>query len=123
MNIFKEMAAIEKQAAEFGFKWFNHSQILEQIISECKEIAAVADHTETRNNLQDEIGDLLHATLCLCLFCGFDPLQTLEKSLQKFQKRFTTVVNLAKEAGYTSLENQPFELLMQFWDEAKKLVG
>ena len=120
MNILKKLVESDKQANHFGFKWSHYSELFEQIASECLEIQKeLEDPNPTR--LQEEIGDLIHATISLCLFCGFDPEQTLQASLQKFTQRFEQVKRLALEAGYTSLNDQPMSVLTHFWKQAKEL--
>lgn len=125
-DILDKVTEMEIKAADFGFNWENPQQILEQITSECQEVQeALALHKEdllqkSKDELQSEIGDLMHATMSLCVFCNFSIEETLEKNLLKFQKRFAEVVRLAHEAGHTTLQGQSFEKLMEFWQKAKK---
>lgn len=117
----KKLTALEKQAAEFGFKWDNTEQIMAQIHSECDEIDVhLKDSDQTL--LQEEIGDLLHAVFSLCVFCQFDPQQTLEKSVNKFERRFNAVKKLAHEKGLQNLNGLNFKELMQLWDQAKQVT-
>lgn len=76
MNILEKIVNLENEASEFGFAWEKAEQIIEQIQSECIE---VSEHlkTENRTELQEEMGDLMHAVFSLCVFCKFDPHETL----------------------------------------------
>jgi len=123
MDVLKKVLELEKEADEFGFQWNTHDQLFEQIESECKEVKAELDQSANRQKLQEEIGDLIHATLSLCVFCGFDPKETLELSTRKLEKRLNEVMTKAKEKGFQDLKGQPFDVLMEFWNEAKKSVG
>lgn len=118
MNIFKKLTNIEHEAADFGFKWETFHQIMAQITSEIAEINVHLKDGD-RNKLQEEIGDLLHAVFSLCVYCQFDAEKTLSNSLDKFERRFRLVQQLAKEKGLTNLNGLSFEVLMQFWDQAK----
>ena len=122
MNTLKKMAALEREAADFGFKWETPEQIKQQITSEIAEIE-VHIHDQDRVKLQEEIGDLLHAVFSLCVFCQFDPEETLTNSVDKFERRFNHVKQIAAQKGLTSLNGKSFTELMQIWDEAKKRDG
>ena len=121
MPLFKQLTDLEIEASEFGFRWYNAEQILTQIRNECDEFNAHLIDNDTVK-LQEEIGDLLHAAFSLCVFCGFDASETVEKSVNKFERRFGCVKKIAKEHGLTTLNGKPFEELMTFWDEAKQRV-
>lgn len=125
MDIFANLIQQDDKAATFGFKWEHAQQILAQIQSECQEIR---DHLEPKsspsshNQLQEEIGDLIHASFSLCLFLKLNPQETLQKSIDKFERRFKMVEKLANQQGLKNLVGQSFEDLMLFWDNAKKLT-
>jgi len=120
MTIFERLTLIEKQADDFGFMWENPFQILDQIQSECQEIQNDLTQNGDQSHLQEEIGDLLHAAFSLCLFCNFDAEETLVKSVDKFERRFKALKSLVHESGQETLQGQPVEILMAFWDKAKQ---
>lgn len=122
MDIFTKLLKLEHEATDFGFAWDNSEQIMTQILSECKEVK-VHLYDENKEKLQEEIGDLLHAIFSLCAFNKIDALDTLTNSVNKFERRFRVVQELAKEQGYSSLKGESFEKLMQLWDASKKTVG
>lgn len=121
-DLLDRMIAQEKEARDFGFYWENVDQLLDQIRSECDEIKEALHHKE-RPHLQEEIGDLMNAAVSLCIFCDMDPLQTMQESADKFQKRYDSLVSMAKQDGHTSLKNQKLSFLLSYWDKAKKAVG
>ncbi|KAF3362719.1 Uncharacterized protein PHSC3_000706 [Chlamydiales bacterium STE3] len=112
----------EKAARAFGFYWENTAQLIAQIQSECAEVQEAWERQDS-NHLQEELGDLIQATVSLAIFCNFDPHETLKKSIDKFQKRYDVLVSLAQEDGYSHLKEQPFSVLLNYWDKAKKLVN
>jgi len=108
----------EIEANKFGFSWENINQIIEQIQSECLEVQKDWESGD-QIHLQEELGDLLQAVISLIVFCKLDPHEILLKASDKFQKRYDTVVKLAKQDGFETLHKQPFEVLMKYWNLAK----
>ncbi|MFI4938354.1 MAG: MazG nucleotide pyrophosphohydrolase domain-containing protein [Candidatus Berkiellales bacterium] len=123
MDLFNKVIALDKMATDYGFTWTHHSQLIEQLLSECKEVEEVIDAPEKRAHLEEELGDLMFTAIALCIFCHFDPHSTIDKSLQKFEKRFNKMKEIVTEEGYKTLKNQPMEVLKEFWDKAKKAVS
>lgn len=126
MNLFDKTVLLENDAAAFGFKWETTDQIFEQIFSECAEINEHLNGNVNPPNsteLQLEVGDLLHAVLSLCVFCQFNPQETLTLSLDKFERRLTAVKCISEAKGLIHLKGQPFDELMTIWREAKEKVG
>ena len=122
MDILKRLTNLENEASAYGFKWENASQIVAQIRSEIAEIE-VHIKDKDRKKLQDEIGDLLHAAFSLCVFCNFDVCETLQNSINKFERRFRATQHLAQEQGLNDLNGQSFDKLMEFWNKAKERMG
>ena len=119
--LFKMVEKQELDAQKFGFYWDAFSQLIEQIQSECNEIQeAWNDHDIP--HLQEEIGDLMQAAISLAIFCKLNPHETLQKSIEKFQRRYDKLVEIAKNDGFDNLHNQPFERQMHYWNRAKELT-
>jgi uncharacterized protein YabN with tetrapyrrole methylase and pyrophosphatase domain len=126
MELLEKTVILEQEASEFGFRWENTDQIMAQIQSECIEIN---DHLALRSThanqaeLQEEIGDLLHAVFSLCVFCNLSPKETLEQTLNKFERRLNAVKAISMEQGLTNLNGFAFDELMAIWEKAKARVG
>lgn len=120
MDLFNKVISLDQAATEFGFTWEHHSQLMEQLLSECEEVNEVIDHPHLRTHLEDELGDLIFTAIALCVFCKFDPKTTLDKSLDKFQNRFTALKEIVQAEGLTTLHNQSMDVLKAFWDRAKQ---
>ena len=116
--LLKQVEEQELVAKKFGFYWENFDQLMKQIEDECFEIRE-AWHEKNVFHLQEEVGDLIQAAISLAVFCQLDPQETLSKSIEKFQRRYDRVVELAHGDGYDNLHNQPFEILMDYWNRAK----
>lgn len=115
-----KLIAIETDARAFGFDWPDAMTIIEQAESECEEIREVLQEQQSSERLQEEIGDLLHTAISLCLFAGFDPNKTLAQINQKFGGRMEALKAIAKAKGYQDLYSESFETMLKLWDEAKQ---
>lgn len=123
-DIIKKTEELEKKSKEFGFYWLKADSIMQQIHSEHQEIAELlAEEKIDQERLQEEIGDLLHATISLCYYCGFSSEDTLGKALNKFQKRFDKTKELAIEDGNHDLHGKTEVEMMKYWNMAKVIVG
>lgn len=120
MDLFTEVERQETEAKEFGFYWEHIDQLIDQIKSECKEVKEAFEQND-RAHLQEELGDLMQAAISLAVYCNVDPASTLKLSIDKFQKRYDAVVDLAKKDGLKTLHGKSFEELMVYWDQAKLL--
>lgn len=116
--LLKRVEKQEIEAQAFGFYWENFYQLIEQIRSECIEIQEAWEIND-RRHLQEEIGDLIHAVVSLAAYCKLDPSETLKQSIEKFQRRYDTVVQMVQKEGHDNLHKQPFDVLMSYWKRAK----
>lgn len=119
-DLIEIIQAQEKVAIQFGFYWESLQQLLDQIRSECSEVEE-AYNAKDKKHLQEEVGDIMNASVSLAIFCGLDPHQVLEESTVKFQKRYDIVVKLAQKDGFETLEGQPLHVLMKYWNQSKSV--
>ncbi|WP_032112804.1 MazG nucleotide pyrophosphohydrolase domain-containing protein [Candidatus Paracaedibacter symbiosus] len=122
-HIIKKLVELELEGKDFGFYWQNTEMIFDQVISECNEIREAIVHKEGAARLQEEVGDLLHAAFSLCVFLKFDVEETLTQATNKFEKRFSTLKQIAQEEGYAHLRDETNETLMQLWNLVKQREG
>lgn len=118
-DIFDKMILQEKEAFDFGFYWETLDQLLDQVTSECEEIREAAI-SGSKNHLEEEIGDLIHAAISLCIFCGFDPHKIASQAYNKFQKRFEKLVHLANADNHQTLRGQSLDVLLKYWEMSKE---
>lgn len=116
----QQLLTSEKEARDFGFVWPNADMIIDQAVSECEEIKEAITQGQSRQRVQEEVGDLLHTAMSLCFFLEMDVLETLAKTADKFQARMDALKVLAQEAGYADFKGQPMALLNEFWQRAKR---
>ncbi|MGI9214692.1 MAG: MazG nucleotide pyrophosphohydrolase domain-containing protein, partial [Gammaproteobacteria bacterium] len=95
-DVLNEVNLLQQDAINFGFNWPNMDMLIEQIISECKEIEQAHHDNESKDRIQEEIGDLLHAVMSLCIFNGFDITQTILKNNDKYNRRLKALKIITK---------------------------
>lgn len=121
MQTFIKLIELEIQAKEYGFSWPDTKSIIKQINSEIIEIEELLqDSNHSKDHLQEEIGDLMHAVFSLCIYCNFNPETTLNQAASKFEKRYNKVKELALQDGLKDLRNKSIEESMRYWQRAKK---
>jgi uncharacterized protein YabN with tetrapyrrole methylase and pyrophosphatase domain len=117
----QDLIKIEIDARDYGFDWPHEDMIIDQAISECEEIRAAIRDQEPSHRIQEEIGDLLHTAISLCLFAGYDPDETLTVITKKFGSRMNDVKKLAAQRGLETLKGQSIEFMLELWGEAKRM--
>lgn len=119
MNILQKLIQVQLDASEFGLEYPDPLMILNQVIDECREVKEDIEQASSREKLQEEIGDLLHAAISLCVFLKFNVEETLEKTNIKFEKRMTDVKKLVKSKGLDDLNGKSIEYILDLWNEVK----
>ncbi len=122
MSPLEKLITLERQAILMGFDWPNTETIIDQALSECDEIKRTIQRDEGRKRLQEEVGDLLHAVVSLCVFEGFDFEQTLSQVNKKFGARLEALQKIAARRGLATLKGHPFDFLLELWEEAKTVA-
>lgn len=118
----EDLIELEKDARAFGFDWPNIPIIIDQAVDECREIMATIEHQEPLERLQEEVGDLLHTAVSLCVFAGFDVDETLAKVNDKFAARMQAIKSLTHEQNLENLKDQSFEFMLRLWHQAKLIT-
>ena len=106
---------ISKRAVKVGFEWDKVETLLECIKSEYNEFKEAVDNKDS-TSMEDEMGDILFATVNLARWYKIDAEQALLKANQKFMKRFRMMEKLATKP----LEEYTFEEYDNLWKQAKK---
>jgi GNAT superfamily N-acetyltransferase/NTP pyrophosphatase (non-canonical NTP hydrolase) len=119
MKSIDKLIDIEKEIIEFGFSWPNFQMIIDQAISECKEIMDAVGLNESEERIREEIGDLLHSAISMCIYKNFNIEEVINYTAEKFAARTEALKYIARDNGFTTLKNQPIELLLDLWHKAK----
>lgn len=109
---------LQERAAGIGFDWPDAKGPLEKVKEEIGELEREAG-TARRETIEDELGDLLFATVNLARKLGIEAGQALERANLKFTDRFEKVEKLAEERGL-EMGRASLEELDSLWDEVKK---
>ena len=108
---------LQKKAADVGFDWSDVSGALDKVDEEAAELrAAVAN--QDKENIAEELGDLLFSAVNVSRFVKVDAEEALTAASDKFLLRFTEVERMAAERGI-DMKTAGIETLDRLWDEAK----
>lgn len=107
-----EAQQISSKVANVGFDWPNTDQVLQKLDEELHELAE-ARMNESRDEMENEIGDILFALVNVARHLKVDPEQALRKANAKFRRRFAHVEKHAQLPGATLDEMEAL------WQEAK----
>jgi tetrapyrrole methylase family protein / MazG family protein len=106
----------QDRAAHVGFDWKNIQGVIEKYAEELGEIGE-AQTTEEKEN---ELGDLLFATVNLVRWHKADAESVLRKASQRFRQRFAHIEESAREQQ-RKLTDLSLDEMEALWQEAKTL--
>jgi len=112
-----EAQQITSRAASVGFDWSDSDQVLDKLREELAELDA-ARRSGSREEIEDEMGDLLFVLVNLARFVKVDPEQALRKTNAKFRRRFGYVERKLAERGASPAESNIDEM-ESLWQQAK----
>jgi len=106
---------ISKRAVKAGFEWDRVETLLDCIKSEYDEFKEAVEGG-SKDEMEDEMGDIFFATVNLARWYKIDAEQALLRANEKFKKRFRKMEELAQKP----LEEYSFEEFDKLWKSAKK---
>lgn len=107
---------VQHKAAKVGFDWDEVSGALDKVREETAEVARAIDG---EGDPSEELGDLLFAVVNVARFLKTDPEDAINRTTDKFIRRFAQVEQAAKEAG-RSLSEMSLSEMDALWDAAKQ---
>lgn len=108
---------ISKNAVKKGFEWPNEKSLWECFNSEIQEFKQALENKDPKN-AEEELGDMLFATVNLARWNKIDAEQALLKANKKFMARFRKMEELATKP----LEEYSFEEYDELWKQAKSVL-
>ena len=109
---------IQDKVANVGFDWEKREDVWEKVKEEISEFEAEIA-TMDRERAEQEFGDLLFAMINVARLYKLKPDNALEKTNQKFMRRFNYIEQKASEQG-RSLQDMSLDEMETLWQEAKK---
>ncbi len=111
---------IQKRCASVGFDWNTLGPVLDKVYEEIDEVMhearqAVVDESK----LEEEIGDLLFATVNLSRHLGHKAENALQAANRKFERRFRQVEAIVQQRGLR-LEDATLEQMEEAWQQVKR---
>ena len=109
---------IQEKARNVGFEWDDASGAWEKLMEEMEELRVELERGD-HDLAEAELGDLLFATINVARMNGLSPDNALERTNQKFIRRFNYVEEGAIAQG-RNLKDMTLEEMDALWDEAKR---
>ncbi|MFI8415212.1 nucleoside triphosphate pyrophosphohydrolase [Serratia sp. NPDC078593] len=111
---------IQKRCASVGFDWHTLGPVLDKVYEEIDEVMHEAQQAVVdEHKLEEEIGDLLFATVNLSRHLGHKAENALQAANRKFERRFRQVENIITQQGLTTAE-ATLEQMEAAWQQVKR---
>jgi tetrapyrrole methylase family protein/MazG family protein len=108
-------AKVQRRAASWGFEWRSVDSALRALRDELEELA---DATDDPGHAEEEIGDVLFATVSVARKLGVDAESALRRTTRGFADRYERFSALAAERGI-DVETAPEDQLRALFREAR----
>ncbi len=110
---------LQKRAARAGFDWKEAADVFEKIEEEIAEVKE-AVLSGSREQTEEELGDLLFSCVNLVRKMGHDSETALRRSSLKFEQRFR---HMESQHGAGVLKKMDVDELEELWQESKKALA
>lgn len=112
-----EALKLTKKAAKVGFDWEDPDQVLDKLDEELRELHGAVGN-ESREEIEEEIGDLLFVLVNLARKLDVEPETALKRTNRKFRKRFAFIEKELDSEGRKP-EDTSLAELDDLWNKAK----
>ena len=109
---------IQDKARNVGFDWENKEDVWDKVKEEIQEYQTEIDKMD-KEKATDEFGDLMFSLINAARLYNIDPDNALERTNQKFIRRFNYVEQQTILQG-CSLNDMTLQEMDNLWNEAKK---
>ena len=113
----RQAMAISKKVVSVGFEWPDHEGVFEKLDEEIGELREAVISGD-RNNIREEVGDILFTAVNLARILDIDPDNSLALACRKFRDRFNLMETKIRKTG-----RKPADLtldeLESFWQDSK----
>ncbi|HSG46649.1 MAG TPA: nucleoside triphosphate pyrophosphohydrolase [Longimicrobiales bacterium] len=108
---------IQERVAGVGFDWDDYRGAWDKVSEELGEVREAIE-SGNREDIDEELGDLLFAVVNLTRLAGAHSTTALDRANRKFHHRFQRLEEMARERGIR-LEEAGLAVLDGLWDEIK----
>jgi MazG family protein len=112
---------MQEKARGVGFDWDYKEQVWAKVKEELNEFEREII-TGEHSKMEDEYGDLLFSMINAARLYGINPDNALERTNQKFLKRFAYLEDQTIKTGRL-LQDMSLEEMEQIWQEAKTITN
>jgi len=109
---------LQNRAASVGFDWDKVDDALKKLDEEVKEFKKALE-TKEKNEIGEELGDILFMLVNVSRFIGVNPEDALRKTIAKFISRFRYIEMKAADNG-RKLSDMTLSEMDKLWEEAKE---
>ena len=109
---------IQDKARNVGFDWKEKEDVWDKVQEELEELKVELAKGDKENSTQ-ELGDFLFSVINAARLYKLNPDNALEKTNQKFVRRFNYVEDHSLKQG-KNLKDMSLEEMDRLWDEAKQ---
>lgn len=115
---------VGERVARVGFDWADRHGSRAKVTEELEELDRAIE-TGDAAQIEEELGDLLFATMNLARHLQIDGEAAIRRTIDKFTRRFCHVERRVEEehGGFPSYQEKgtlPLEVLDRYWEEAKQ---
>lgn len=110
---------MQDKARHVGFDWEEKEQVWDKVKEEFSELQVEIANLD-KDKAEAEFGDLLFSVINAARLYGINPDNALERTNQKFLRRFNYLEEHTLKKGI-QLKEMTLEEMDVIWDEAKKL--
>lgn len=111
---------IQDKVKGVGFDWDNKEQVWEKFQEEIEEFQE-EENDENQEKMEDEFGDILFSLINYARFVNINPEDALEKTNQKFMKRYVKMEELIASEKKQIAEMDLAEM-DTYWEKSKQLL-
>ena len=109
--------SMQEKARGCGFDWEKKEDVWDKVQEEMAEVSQAAAEASPEH-LEMEFGDLLFAVINAARLYGIDPETALNRSSEKFRRRFTYLEEQTLQKG-VQFKDLTLAQMDAIWDEAK----
>ncbi len=109
---------LQEKSKQVGFEWEVTAQVKDKVLEELDELQEVIE-LKDQDKIEDEFGDVLFSLINYARFLKIDPENALERTNQKFQRRFMLMEEELTKTG-KPLTDYSLQEMDEKWNEIKK---